>query len=189
MYYGYTANQLIGVTQSYALIENLKAVYPYIKFRKFQDEEAAWFFARTNHTEKPLLNLKMYGDKLLKKHYVIVSYVVTDDIIYCTINTSKIGTVRIYSEDENISVDNRVSSILIQIKGLRLCNDSIYSHVIALYRILTLIGPFIDIELIIPDHSIYYMLTSYSGTNNNINRLHILIKERLGNIAYTLKEW
>ena len=189
MFYAYTSNELKGVTSSWSLIEDLKNIYPYLKFRKFYKEEEAWFFANTNYVNHPLDSLKMYGSRLFKNHYVTVTYYVTDDVLYYNIDISRIGRLRLYSDSRHVSILNGAKVIKVKITGIHSCNDSIFSHAIAIYRILSLIGPYIDIELILPDHSIYYMLNSYTGKNNNIKHVQHLIKTRLAGVSYTVKEW
>ena len=65
--------------------------------------------------------------------------------------------------------------------------DTISGHIIAIYNGIKLLGDFIDVEVVVPDHSVFYAIRSYTGNNRAITRLKDYLKVRLGKVSVTLR--
>lgn len=185
MWYGYVGPGIHGVNQDFQMISKLKTVYPYLKFRKFYTEEKAWEFVHRYGKRKELSAIIRYGN-VFNTHYVTVDYYIKEDAVYYNVHTKKLGYIRLVSTDDNISIENRVHIIKVKISNIYLNNDLVSSHAIAIYHILRLLGSYVDVELKVPDHSIYYMLTSYTGTKSSLTRVLKYIDSRKGEIAITV---
>jgi hypothetical protein len=67
-------------------------------------------------------------------------------------------------------------------------DDSLISgHMTAIYQGLHLIGDFADVDIIVPDFSIFFAVTQYTGNSRYIIKVQDLIKDRLGSVSFTLK--
>ena len=51
-----------------------------------------------------------------------------------------------------------------------------------------MLGDFVDVDITVPNHSIFYALTAYTGNSQVIRRTLQCIKMRLGKVSLTLKE-
>lgn len=185
MFYGYVGPDIKTVFDSFKPIERLKIIYPYSSFRKFKYESDAWEWVRCKHTKKAITSVNKYGN-IFKLHCVDVDYIITEEYTYYNIHTDRLGYVHIDNDNPDILVNNCVDNIMVRIK-ISLNNDLILSHLVAIYQILELLGPFIDVNLILPNHSIFYALTSYTGKQRRITKVLKYIENRKGNVAYTLK--
>jgi hypothetical protein len=186
MWYGYVGPGIKGVSQDYRAIEKLKAVYPYLKFRKHYSEEQAWLFIGRQGKRQVLENIIKYGN-IFNNHYVTVEYFITEDSIYYNILTKRLGYIKLVTDDENVHVENRTELIKVRLSDIYLNKEFISAHAIAIYHILKLLGSYVDVELKVPDHSIYYMLSSYTGNKSSLLRVLKYIDSRKGKIAITVK--
>lgn len=187
MWYGYVGPGLRGVTQDIHLIRRLHRVYPYLKFRKRDTEEQAWEFVNRQGRRSPLSKLTKYGN-IFDNHYVTIEYFITDDSIYYNIFTKKLGYIKVSNTNPNISVENRSEMIKIKYSNIFLNNQLISSHAIAIFHVLKILGSYVDCEIKVPDHSIFYLLSSYTGNKPNLLRVLKYIKSRKGKIAVTVKD-
>jgi hypothetical protein len=188
MWYGYVGPGMFHVTKNYQVIDRLAALFPYSKYRKFRTEEEAWEFITRNGKRPELKNVVRYGDTF-ENHYVTVDYIITEDTVFYNVSTSKLGYIKLISDDSNFVIENRTDMITVRLKNIFLNKDMISSHAIAIYHILKLLGNYIDVEVIVPDHSIFYMLTIYTGSKPTILKLKKLIGSRQGKLSVTLLNW
>ncbi|MCM1441551.1 MAG: hypothetical protein NC131_20440, partial [Roseburia sp.] len=68
-------------------------------------------------------------------------------------------------------------------------DDLISSHLIAIWHGLRIIGDFVDVDVTVPDHSVFYALMTYKGKNKVINRVREFIDKRPANVSVTLKNF
>ena len=188
MWYGYVAPGLNKVTEDFDVIRNWSRVMPYSKFRKFRSEEEAWDFVKRNKMAKDLVSIKNYGD-CFDNLYLKCQYFITAKSVCYNVFTDNIGFVKVETEDPNILIENRLDVIKIKMTNIRLNNDLISSHSIAIYNLLEILGDFVDVNIEVPDQSIYYMMKAYTGTKPIYLKLQQLMKRRRGEISVTLKEW
>lgn len=163
-------------------IKRISVLYPYCKFRKFRNEEDAWKFVRQHVNKHALGNLYNYGDAF--SLHVKMEYFIGKDSIYYNFRTEKMGYIKIVTN--KAVVENKSNLIMVELKDISLNNMLIVSHLIAIYHGLQLLGDFVDVDITVPDHSIFYTLMTYSGTNKTINKILDKIKSRLGKLSVTL---
>ena len=75
----------------------------------------------------------------------------------------------------------------VKVCNVKLDNTLIAHHCIAIQNILRIFGNYINMELILPNISIYLALTKYTGTNFNIRNVQNNIESRFGEVYYTLR--
>ena len=86
------------------------------------------------------------------------------------------------------TVEYKGNRIYVKIPDIYLSDESIAGHMSAIYNILALIGNFVDVNIELPNYSIFYCLTAYSrGNNHSVKVTRDFINERLCKVAYTLK--
>lgn len=188
MWYGFVSGDINLWTQDFTKIHNLAKVSPYPKFRSFDTEEKAIEFVQRNKRNSNIKSLNNYGNVFTNVH-ARLEYYIEEDTIYANLRTKGMYNIRIPTKDKNILLEYRNNLIKIQIKDIYLNDKLISAHITALYNLLKLIGDLIDINIVVPDNSIYYAITAYTGNNILINRLQSLIKNRFGEVALTVKEW
>lgn len=182
--YAVIAPGLKGVYSNVSAVNKITALYPYTKFRKFKTEEECWAFLGQHSNKHGLDEVKDFGDTF-NKHKVRMEYFIQGTSIYYNYHTQGLGEIRVRSTEALI--ENRLALVKAEITDTVLDPSSISGHIIAIYRGIKLLGDFIDVEVVVPDHSIYYAIRSYSGTNRAITRLANYIESRLGNISITLR--
>lgn len=185
--YVFVANGYKGIVESKQILDVLASIYPYPKFRKVRSrEDAINFLARYNRGEVQA-NFYNYGDTDRYFGYSSIRYVIDSKDLYVTIDTSKVGFIRVSNKGQkDVVVDNRPTMIRIKISDIRLNNDLISDHCIAISTILELLGGYVDINIEVPDISIYLALTKYSGDNYVIRDVQEIIKTRLGGVSVTI---
>ena len=188
MWYGFHNKGISLVTDNYSEIDLLQTLLPYSSYRKFYTHEEAYSFVSNKEVEDFEITMNTYGDVFDNLH-VTVTYFITDEGLYFNIDTSKLGDVRFTSTSSDVVIENSFDNTRVYISSLKLDDDRISSHAIAIYKILQVIGDLLDVNIVVPNHSIYYMLTAYTGTKITISRLLRLIEQRSGNVAVTLNKW
>ena len=181
--YAVVAPGLKGIYEDEKSIERILALYPYTKFRKFKTEQECWDFLARNNNNHGIDEITCYGDTF-STHYVTMEYFIRDSIYY-NFYTDRVGYIKVVYKDA--IVENRSDLIMVKLDNIVADNNTIWGHMIAIYHGLKIIGELMDVNIIVPDHSIFYALHSYTGNNRVIGRVNSLIKQRLGNVALTLR--
>lgn len=185
--YVFIANGYKGIVESKQTLDILASIYPYPKFRKVRTyEDALNFLARYNRGEVQA-NFYNYGDTDNYLGYATIKYVIADNDLFVTIDTSKVGFIRINPRGlKDTVVDNRPTMIRVRISDIGLNDDLISDHCVAITNILELLGGYVDVNIEVPDVSVYLALTKYSGDNYIIRNCQEVIGSRLGGVSITI---
>lgn len=176
------------VYKSWADVQRICALYPYPKFRKFQTEEDCWEYVRRHTSRKVYTDINKYGDTF-DNMCVTMEYFICDDKVCYNFITKKMGYIVIESDDENIKVVNRHGNIKVTLNNIYLNDDIISNHLIAIWHGLKIVGEMIDVDVKVPDHSIFYALMTYKGPNKTINRVRSYIDGRFAKVSVSMKDF
>lgn len=166
-------------------VERIHALYPYAKWRKCKSEHEAREFIKRNSTHHAIKQLYNYGDTL-KDLYIDARYRIADDCIFYVFNTKRLGRMRL--DAKGIIVEYKGNEIYVKIPNIRLSDESIAGHMSAIHNMLTLLGEYVDVNIELPNFSVFYALTAYSrGGVRAISITRDLISKRLCKVAFTLK--
>lgn len=185
--YVFVANGYKGIIESKQVLDVMSSIYPYPKFRKVRTmEDAIHFLARYDRGEvQP--NFDTYGDTDKNFGFAKINYVIDKDDLFVTIDTSKVGFIRINPNGmSDTVVDNRPTMIRVRISGIYLNNDLISDHCVAITTILNLLGGYVDVNIVVPDISIYLAMTRYTGDNYIIRECREVLQNRLGGVSITI---
>lgn len=182
--YAVVAPGLKGIYHDPKVIDRILTLYPYTKFRKFKTEEECWQFLERNTNKHGIEEISDFGDTF-SHHRVKMEYFIRTPNLYYNFDTSGLGTLRVVNQ--RAIIENRTSLIKALIPNMVVDADTISGHIIAIYNGIKLLGDYVDVEVIVPDHSIFYAMHSYTGQNRNISRLSTYIKSRLGKVSVTLR--
>lgn len=183
MWYAIVAPGVSGVYDNYQYIKRIKTLYPYCKFRTVVDEEAGWEFVRRYRNLHKFVQLYKYGNTF-KTMCVCMEYFIYNNSVYYNFRTEKVGNIKLCKEGANI--DHRYGLIMVELPNMKLNKDTILGNLIAIFHGLDLLGDFLDVDITIPNHSVFYSLMTYSGSDRRILRVREKIENRLGNISLTL---
>lgn len=182
--YAVIAPGIRGIYQDYKEVEQIRSLYPYAKFRKFRSEEECWTFLDRNENKHGLERITNFGDTFDRAR-VVMSYIIRPPNLYYNFITKGIGVLRI--DSSNSIVENRNDLIKVQLSNVIVDPEKIRGHIVAIYNGIKLLGDYIDVEVIVPDHSIFYAIHSYTGKDWTISKLNKHIRSRLGNVSITLR--
>lgn len=185
--YVFVANGYKGIVESRQTLDILASIYPYPKFRKVRTKtDAINFLARYNRGEVQV-NFYNYGETDRYNGYASIKYVIDENDLYVTIDTSKVGFIRVGTKNlKDTVVDNRPTMIRSKISNINLNNELISDHCMAVNTILELLGGYVDVNIEVPDISVYLALTKYSGDNYIIRESQDIIKNRMGGVSITI---
>ena len=178
------ANGIQTICKTQRQLDYILAVYPYPKFKKCYTEEEARNWIRVNKRQFNAIKYSKYGDTATFG-YATIEYFITNNNIYYNIKTEKVGYIKIQA-DNDIKVDSRKSLLKVKVCNVRLDDSLIAHHIIAIRRILKLLGEYRDIDIVVPDISIFLALTKYSGNNYVIRGCQRDIASRLGAVSITI---
>lgn len=181
--YAVVAPGLKGIYEDYSVIDKILALYPYTKFRKFNTEEECWAFLDRYENNHGIEEIQDFGDTFSK--HVVMEYFIREPNLYFNYDTRKLGTLRL-TRDSAV-IENRTHLVKAMLPNVIVDANSIGGHIIAVYNGIRLLGDFIDVEVIVPDHSIFYAIRSYTGNNRAIARLRDYLKTRVGKVSVTLR--
>jgi hypothetical protein len=188
MWYGFVTRQRCLVTQSWPTVRNLVLAYPYASFRKFRYEEAAWDFVSRKHrawTKSGSASIQNFGETI-QELTADASFHITPDAVYCNVVLPDSLNVRVVSQEENISVSCRRDLIMICNKQLTLKADSLRDRAVAMHSLLRLLGPFVDVNILVPDMSTFFIF-QYKGTKvREYVKLLELVNARSGKVGLSV---
>lgn len=189
-FYGFVSPGIRIITANYDDIRDLIDIVQYPKFMKFRTKDEAIKFVADNTMEFRLQRLKKYGE-CFDNLYATVEYFISGTSVYYNVFTDRLGNVDLSDTivDDSMIVERRNGLLMIEIKEINLDNNLIMSHAIAIQKILEILGTFIDVELVIPNHSIYYLINSYSGDYRPYRRVIDFINSRKGRLCLTMDNW
>lgn len=183
MWYAVVAPNISGVYSSFEPVRRIKALYPYCKFRTVVTEEDGWAFVKRYKNLHNFTQLRHYGSTF-EKLCIDMEYFITNNSIFFNFFLNDYGYLRLHTD--KCLVRYSADLIMVEMPNIKLDKDSIFGNLIAIYHGLSLLGDYVDVDITLPNHSIFYALTSYTGDNRVITRVTNHIKERLGNVSFTL---
>ncbi len=181
------ANGYKGIIESKETLDVLSSIYPYPKFRAVRTREDALKFLRRYDRGIVSSKFSHYGDTDNYLGFASISYIINKNDLYINIDTSKVGFIRVFNNNKkDIVIDNRFNLIKIKIIGLSLNDDLISDHCMAILNILEVLGSLVDVNINIPDISIYLAIKKYSGNSYIIKNIQEVILNRLGGVSFTI---
>lgn len=184
--YAVVANGFQAVVQTRERLDVIISIFPYPKFQyvKTEDEGRQWI--RENSRSSYTKNITNYGNSS-NTGFVVVDYFICNNCIYYNIRTDRLGFIRIPTQD-GVFYDQRPELIKAKVVNVNLNDLLIMHHVIAIQRVLLMIGSYVDVVVNVPDMSVFLTLTKYSGKNYVVQRTKELINKRVGSVSYTVVE-
>lgn len=174
-----------SICKTWSEVERIKKIYFYPKFAKVNSEEEAQQFIKRNTMTHFVTSVYNYGNVLDALH-VKVHYRIAENCIYAKVDTSKIGAVKFMCHDELVEYHGDFTYI--RINNIHLSDETIASHLSAICNILAFLGDWLDVQLYLPNFSIYYALTGYTGSRLQAAKFtRDFIKRRKGNVSYSLE--
>lgn len=186
--YAYTYPGGSGMTKDYKEIAWKLRIQPYFKYRVFYDMEVAQEFIRRYTMKKELKSLNCYGTVFTDK-VISVTYFIYANTIFINYDKHKLPELVFEINNNECAVNQLADTVSLRIDNIQVNNQSIIAHMIAIIYILRFAGEFVDLNIALPDRSIYYALFAYTGDNEIINRAQHAMKERLGGLAVTVENW
>lgn len=185
MPYALTGHGISGVYFNWKEVEELAAIFPYCRYRKFKTEDECWEFVKRYHSSKASLSMTKYGNTF-DKLFVRMSYTMSKDTMYFNYNTEHFGRIRL-DPAQNQLIQYTAKYVLVK-EPSPICLDrqTIISHLEVINRGVEILGELVDVDIVVPDHSIYYALTAYSGDDEYINTLKERVHDRVAGVSFTL---
>ena len=186
--FAFVSNEYKTVVQTVSQLDFLCSIFSYPKFSKVANmTEARNFFAANDRNYISSIMSKTKYGKQNKVGYITVEYFIANNSIFCNVNTKHFGFIRLKEYPDNVAVQSGYSDMKLKFKNIVLDNRLIAHHCLAISNILKFFGNEVNIEIILPDVSVYLALTKYTGKNFIIKNLQSLINSRDGAVYYTVK--
>ena len=183
--YAVVAPGISGIYYDWKQVERVHALYPFAKWCKCYSENEAREFIKRNTNKLIVKQLYNYGDTL-KDLYIDAKYKIGNDCLYIVLDTSKVGIIRLNCKD--VIIEYKGYKVYIKVENTFLSDSTIASHMSAIHTLLSIVGPYVDVNIVLPNFSIYYALTSYKGKKSRaISLTQDAIKNRVCKVAYTLQ--
>lgn len=183
--YAFIANEYRTIVHSQRQLDFLISIYSYPKFAKVSSTEEANNFFRKYDREFLVSGCKMDG-RMDKVGYLSIEYFIDKNTIYSNIVTTNFGFIKFGNVPSNVKASFSYDLIKLKFENVALDDELIAHHCIAIQNILRVVGDLVNIELRLPDLSIYLALTKYTGSNFAIRNTQNMIKNRFGNVYYTI---
>lgn len=184
--YAFVSNEYRAIVYSQRQLDFLNSVYTYPQFKKVENIAEAKAFFNSCNRKFIESGLNKYG-RDSETGYISIQYFIDGKNIYCNVNTKHFGFIKLNNLPKNVKQDSSYDLLKLKICNVVLDNSLIAHHCTAIVNILSLFDKFINIELILPDISIYLACTKYKGKNYSIRNLQNVISSRLGGTFYTMK--
>lgn len=184
--YAFVSNEYRAVIHTRRQLDFLCSVYSYPKFKMVDtmEEANAFFAANSRLFYKPSLN--QFG-KVENIGYISIEYFIDGKNIYANVFTKNFGFIKLSSLPSNVKQDATYDLLKLKICNVVLDDSLIAHHCTAISNILSLFDLYINIELILPDISVYLACSKYKGNNFSIKNLQRAINSRMGTTFYTIR--
>lgn len=180
------ANGIQTICKTQRALDRIIAIYPYPKFCKCKTREEARAWILRNSRSFSGLARERYGNTA-RSGYAKIRYAIVENGVDFDIDTKRVGYIKVPSE-EKVLVDSRKTSLKVLVRDIKLNDESITHHIVAIRRILKLLGDFVDVDIVVPDISIFLAVTKYSGKNYVIRGLQKDIESRLGAVSLSIED-
>lgn len=181
MFYGVVAPGIATVYRDWKSVERIKALYPYPKFAKFDYESDAMDWVKRNKYKDGKVSVFNYGSTLRDK-YISARYKICPDCVLYLLDCKLVGRMRVNVPDA--LVEYKGDKIQICVNNLQLSNETIAGHMSAIYNLLSIVGPYVDVNLRLDYYSLFYCLTNYNRENNRyVSTVRSAIDSRMGEVA------
>ena len=167
-------------------LDLLISFFPRSNFKRIEDMKEArdfWKFAEKKFFSTDIVKLSHKS----KYAYLTIEYFIDNNNIYINMITKNLGFIKFSNLPSNISQEVSYDLLKLKISNVVLDDSLIAHHCVAICNILRLIGPLVNVELILPDVSVYLALTKYEGKNFEILRTRSELESRLGNVYFSFK--
>lgn len=181
------ANGIQAICKTQRQLDTILALYTYPKFEKFSNTEDAYKWIRDHSRVQYSSHYNQYGETM-GIGFVSVTYSIKNNTIYYHIDTEQFGYLGAVSTDKNVAIRSGRNNMDVIISNIVLDDLKISSHIIAIRRIINILGEYVDVDITVPDMSVYLAITKYRGDNYIIRSLKNDLEKRLGGISFTVKE-
>lgn len=183
-FYGIVGPGVHFVTQEWNRIEDIAAIIPYCSYRKFYSYDDAWSWVSSHKWSNNKLFMHKYGDTF-DEPYLTLRYIIFNNTAYYTIDTKHFG--RIHIDVNDALVQYKANCILIKKQFDSLDKDKLVDHLRVIAHAVSYLGDFVDVDIVIPNHSVFYALTCYTGSNQDVLHYKTLLNSRLARVSTTLE--
>lgn len=183
--YAVVAPGLKGIYRDSKALNDLLAIYPYARFKKCRDEAECYQWINANISTRVLEELHDYGDALPQCH-IKMSYYLRDNFLYVNYDTKKFGKMRISIDDPDIILTQAPNFCSVKVP-FNIQAKPVQRNLLAIQRALRIIGDMVDVVVIVPDHSVFYALRSYTGEDKLVRRVQQYVRDRQGGTSISLK--
>lgn len=182
--YAIVAPDFETVTNDYKVVERVKALYPYPKWKLCKTEAEAVDFVQRNRYRRRARQLYNYGTTF-KDMYIDAKYIIFPNSVFYVLDTKRVGHLRIECPDALIEYHSNI--INIRIDNTNLSADTIAGNMSAIHHLLSIVGDYVDLNILLPNYSVFYSLTYYNkGRNRAVSITQDAIRQRVCKVAYTL---
>lgn len=183
--FAFVSNEYSGIVYSKLQVKVLSRLYSYPVVQFCNTEQECREFIK-RHPRFVYSGLKKAGWKKTTA-YIRVEYFIADETIYANLYTDHFGFVQLkIVNNHNILQSATYDMIKLKISNVNVNDDSITSHCNSIMYILSLMSPIINVQIKVPDLSIYLALTEYTGNNAAIKNVRNYLKTRVGKVALLL---
>lgn len=184
--YAFVSNEYKAVVKTQRQLDFLIGIYTYPQFRKVNNiTEAKKFFNMCNRVfMRTGLNKYGRGSDI---GFIKIEYFIDGKNIYVNVGTKNFGFIKLSDLPANVKQDSSYDLLKLKICNVILDDSLIAHHCLAIINILSLFDSYINVELIVPDISVYLACTKYSGKNYAIKRAQGCLSDRMGSVFYTMK--
>ena len=184
--YAFVSNEYRTIVYTQRHLDFLISMYSYPQFQKVATvAEAHKFFQQCNRKFLES-GLNKYG-RANNIGYITIQYFIDGKNIYANVNTKHFGFIKLTDLPNNVKQDSSYDLLKLKVCNVMLDDTLIAHHCTAIANILSLFDRHVNIELVLPDISIYIALVKYKGNNFSIGRAQDAIGDRAGSIFYTIR--
>lgn len=186
MMYAVVAPGISCVYSNWKDVERIKALYPYPKWAKVPNEAAAKEWLKRNTYNHNLGNITKYGSAM-DMLYLTAKYRIFDNRLCISYDTSQLGDVRLRRQ-EGVVVEYLAGRINVLVTNIALSDESISSHLSAIFYTVKLVGDIVDLCIELPYYSIFYCMTAYKGIAiPSLTAMKSQLASRQGSLSYSVQ--
>lgn len=165
-------------------LRQFQSIYPYVKYHYCKTKEEGLVWLRQNQRKIYDTRVTHFGSSVPQGGFIDIEYFIDGKNIYYNLHLKHFGKTRILPDpDSGVLVDNRENIIKVKVLNTILNDYVIVHHGIAIQRVLRILGDFVDVNIHVPDMSVYIAFTSYTGADATIRRIQEFLNRRAPSVC------
>ena len=185
--FAFVSNEYSAVVYSRQQLDIMLKRYSFPVFSYCETLEECYKFLREKARPQSYNQDKIKAGWKQSTAYIRVDYIADGECLYINAHTENFGPVYFDNLPSNVLTTHTYDLVKIKVTGYPMDTNKISNHVCAVLYIINLFGPYLNLEILVPDISVYLGVVTDMLNNPATTRGLIEANGRPGKVSIVLR--